>query len=100
MRQEASAAQPLGWQSLTGRPAPGSSGLPPTNRIVQELDLVGVELAAAALVALDVDPHPEGVFTLRTSVRVAGPVVASSLAPSLTACIQRRLQVLVILDVR
>jgi hypothetical protein len=48
----------------TGREAPGSSGLPSGNGVVQEPGLHWVEFAAAGFVPLGVDPHPEGVLTL------------------------------------
>lgn len=42
---------PPGWA------APGPAGLPSGDGAVQELDLVGSEVAAAVFVPLGVDPH-------------------------------------------
>src|SRR6478672_9071384 len=49
-------------RSTPARAAPGPPGLPPGNGGVQELGLHRVELAAAVLVPLGMDPHAEGVF--------------------------------------
>jgi hypothetical protein len=71
-----SAGTPQNPRLLPERAAPGPSGLPTWCGAVQEPDLFGVELAAAVLVPLGVDPHPEAVFPFRGVVAVAGPVVA------------------------
>lgn len=47
-----------------GRAAAGSPRLPSRNGIVQELDPRRVEVPAATIVPLGVDPDSEGVFTL------------------------------------
>lgn len=53
-------------------------GLPSGNGVVQEREFDGVELAATVCVALGVEPLPEGLFTLRVSVLVAGQSWPSS----------------------